>query len=41
MLADPSEYVWYSCQINALDKAADWCTLHLEYLKLGVQRMNV
>ena len=38
MVADPSEYVWSSYQINALGKTSDLCTPHPEYLRLGATK---
>ena len=35
MVENPSDYIWSSYQINALDKTSDLCTPHPEYLRLG------
>ncbi|PKG97194.1 hypothetical protein [Paraglaciecola sp. MB-3u-78] len=36
MVAQPSEYVWSSYQINALGKVSNLCTPHCLYTALGI-----
>ncbi len=36
MVAQPSEYVWSSYQINALGKVSNLCTPHCLYTTLGI-----
>ena len=36
MVAEPSEYVWSSYQINALGKVSNLCTPHCLYTALGI-----
>jgi putative transposase len=37
MVAQPSEYVWSSYQINALGKVSNLCTPHYLYTALGIK----